>query len=63
MNRLLGWLLIWPALALGIWQLVVPAGQTVWTSVRLTRAEQGVPGWHFGLKAYVEGGLARTVLV
>lgn len=65
MNRVLGWLLMLPAVGLGIWQIVVPAGQTVWTSLFQTRGLPGGdgPGQFLGLEAYADAELVGPVLL
>ncbi len=65
MNRLLGWLLLLPAVGLGIWQLAVPAGRTVWMSLYRTRGLPGGdgPGQFLGLEAYADAALGGPVLL
>ena len=64
MNRVLGWLLLLPAVALGTWQIVVPAARTVWTSVFQTRPlGDGGKGRFLGLEAYAEADLVGPVLL
>lgn len=65
MNRILGWLLMLPAVGLGIWQIVVPAGRTVWTSLFRTRGLPGGddPGQFVGLEAYADAELVGPVLL
>ena len=63
-NRVLGWLLLLPAVALGIWQIVVPAALAVWTSLFQTRPfGDGGTGRFLGLEAYVEAELVGPVLL
>jgi ABC-type sugar transport system permease subunit len=51
--RLVGWLLLLPAVALGIWQRVVPAVRTVWVSFFGVRLGCRRGGGFIGLEAYV----------
>lgn len=65
MNRVFGWLLMLPAGGLGIWQLLIPAGRTVWTSLFRTRGLPGGdgPGQFLGLEAYADAELVGPVLL
>jgi ABC-type sugar transport system permease subunit len=66
-NRVLGWLLLLPAVGLGIWQVLVPAGRTAWLSVfrvdLLGGPVDGQVQQYIGLEAYAGAELGGPVLL
>ena len=60
-SRVLGLLLVLPAMALAVWQLVIPAVQTVWASFFAMRLTRPGRGQFLGLEAYRELDVAGAI--